>query len=83
MSDLLKRVFIRARIKGKWESVSLQELMDRNEGQEILNWFLEKMRYEIDYKEGEIFEEKHAENIVNFLDAIGLTVIKIKPEVEY
>lgn len=40
--ELAEKIFIRAKVGGKWGSYSLQELLNLGEKEEVLNWILQR-----------------------------------------
>lgn len=79
MSDLLKSVYIRARPDDVWGSFSLQELQDKGQGYLVHGWFSQRIMEDIiGIKEGELYMEAHLENMVKFLDSVGIEIAKMK-----
>lgn len=74
----LQYIYIRANIEGRWESVSLQELIDRGYAGKIAEWFMSRIMGVVGINEGQIVTEDDALNMVNFLETIGITVVRLK-----
>ncbi len=69
----LKDIYIRA-YTDKWESVSLQDLIDRGYGNEIRKWFMSKLAR---LDEQEIITEDIAVLMVSYLESAGIPIVRL------
>lgn len=64
----LDKIYIRANINNKWESVSLKNLLDMKEEKQIWYWFLNKILFKLNMKEGYKITEENVKKMVLFLE---------------
>lgn len=76
----LNEVYIRVLYKGKYESMSLKELLDIGEAKEIIAWFNSKIRSIIGLEEGLELDVNHVLNMLTVLEDLGLTIYRVKGE---
>lgn len=69
----LSKIYIRARINDEWGSYSLQEILDKKSGGQIVEWFFSK----IGLVEGAIVDEKVALHLLDILERLGIKVSKV------
>ena len=78
----LEQIFIRAYVNDRWGTYSLQELLDLGQGDRIAQWFYERILTAVGLQEGGIVGEQEACAMVTFLEAIGITVFRLKANME-
>lgn len=76
----LSTIYIRVLYKGKYESMSLKELLDVGESKEIIAWFNSKIQDILGLKEGTELTVWHVLNMLTVLEVLGLTIYKVKEE---
>ena len=74
----LNKIYIRARIKDRWDSVSLKDLLDRKDVQQIWFWFMGRIWSFLDIQEGEKISEEAVKRMILLLEKIGITVYRLK-----
>ena len=80
MSEL-SSIYIRARNKeGKWGSYSLQEILDKGFGREIVCWFKGKIYELVDLREGATITKEHVEAMVDLLESCGTVIYRLKED---
>lgn len=77
----IKNVYIRAKdTEGKWGSFTLEDLVAKNQGEQIKAWFLSKVCNAIGMDPNEAVGEQHAQEMVNFLEDIGVPIYAMKED---
>lgn len=70
----IDKIFLRAKIGDKWDSISIQELISMGEGGQVFEWGLDKMNK----LEGVIITEENMSQMVDLLRSFGVPVHEIK-----
>lgn len=65
------RVFIRAKVDGRWDSVSITEAPASS----VFNWWMKKA---LDYDEGAILTKAHRQDMLDILDMLNVQVVQLK-----
>lgn len=73
MSNLSK-IYIRAKVDGKWGSYSLQEILDTGNAGQIISWFLERA---VGVREADLVTESAVHRMVNTIRATGQEVAEL------
>lgn len=76
MADI-DRIYLRAKIGEKWDSLSIQELISMGEGGQVFEWGLEK----INKLEGVVITEENMSQMVDLMRSFGIPVHEIKKEI--
>lgn len=76
----LDKIYIRVFYKGKYESMSLKELLDLGESKEIIAWFNSKINAIIGLEEDVRLDINHILNMITVLEELGITIYRIKGE---
>ena len=74
----LDKIYIRTKIKNNWDSVSLKDLLDEKDGQQIWNWFMGRILSFLDIHEGEEITEEVVKRMVLLLEKMETTIYKLK-----
>lgn len=73
MNDLSK-IFIRAQVDGKWDSLSLEELYNMGQGGQVFEWALERLNK----IEGVILTKENLQKFVDLIEEFGVGIVKLK-----
>ena len=78
--DELDRIFIRAKIVGKWGSYSLRYLIAAGQGGQIDAWFYDRLFASAGLHEGEVVDESVATRMVECLRRNGVGVLALRAD---
>ncbi len=70
----LNKVFIRAEVDGKWQSLSLEELYVMGQGGQVFEWGLGKLNG----LEGVTITRENLSAFVDLLESFGAGIVKLK-----
>lgn len=78
--DDLARIYIRARINGRWDTFSLRELLTNGHAGQIGEWFLRTVLDSVGTSECAVITEETAKNMVSFIESCIRPVIRLKDD---
>lgn len=76
MKTELERICIRAKVDGKWDSPTLEELYAMGGGGQVFEWALGKLNS----MEGVALTRENLEAFVKLIQDFGVTIVKLKQD---
>lgn len=64
--------------KGKWENLTLQELVDTGRTGQVMKWITQKILSSVGLEEGAAIEEIHLLRLLKCLEVLQIPVVKLK-----
>lgn len=74
MANDFNKICIRAKVDGKWDSPTLEELYAMGGGGEIFEWVLKKLNE----MEGVNLTRENLQKFVDLMEDFGVTIVKLK-----